>query len=43
MEETFGYLRDDVGDNISSKNDTYSEITGLYWIWKNSTAEILGF
>lgn len=33
-EETFGYLRDDVGDNISSKNSNYSEITGLYWIWK---------
>ncbi len=22
-------------DNISSKNETYSEITGLYWAWKN--------
>ena len=41
-EETFGYLRDDVGDNISSKNDAYSENKGLYWIWKNSTAEIVG-
>ena len=41
-EETFDYLRDDVGDNISSKNSIYSEITGLYWIWKNSTADILG-
>ena len=41
-EETFGYLRDDVGDNISSKNDAYSENKGLYWIWKNSTAEIIG-
>ncbi len=28
-EETFDYLRDDVGDNISSKNSIYSEITGL--------------
>ena len=41
-EETFGYLRDDVGDNISSKNDAYSENKGLYWMWKNSTAEIIG-
>ena len=30
MEETFGYLRDDVGDNISSKNDTYSEKLQVY-------------
>ena len=26
---------DSVGDSISDKNGNYSEITGLYWIWKN--------
>ncbi len=28
-------LLDNVADNISEKNGNYSELTGLYWIWKN--------
>ncbi len=39
----YGYLRDDTGDNISDKNKYYSELTGLYWIWKNNAnADFLG-
>ena len=33
---------DDSGDNISAKNKYYSELTGLYWVWKNTNQEITG-
>ena len=29
------YIGDNTGDNISSKNRNYCELTALYWAWKN--------
>lgn len=28
-------LQDNTQDNISERNGNYSELTGLYWLWKN--------
>ncbi len=37
-----GYARDNDGCNISEKNPNFCELTGLYWIWKNTSDEYKG-
>lgn len=37
-----GFTPDNTGDNISSKNPYYCELTGLYWAWKNLDADYIG-
>lgn len=39
---SIGYAGDNTGDNISSKNDYFNELTGLYWAWKNLDNSYLG-
>ena len=41
-QETLGILKDNTGDNISGKNKYFSELTVLYWLWKNSSADYKG-
>lgn len=36
------YLTDNTMDNISDKNSSYCELTGLYWLWKNSNDKNIG-
>lgn len=37
-----GFTKDNTGDNISSRNANYCELTGLYWAWKNLDADYVG-
>ncbi len=37
-----GYSPDNTGENISSKNPYFCELTGLYWAWKNLKNDYIG-
>lgn len=41
-DEDLGYKADNIGDNISSKNKNFCELTAIYWGWKNLNAEYVG-
>lgn len=41
--EIAGFLKDNIGDNISSKNPRYCELTAQYWAWKNLDSNYYGF
>jgi len=42
-ETNLGMQCDDEGDNISLKNGSYCELTGMYWAWKNlKNVDIIG-
>ncbi len=38
----FGLPGDDIGENISFLNPYINELTAIYWMWKNTTSEIIG-
>lgn len=42
IHDDLGLQRDDHGDNISARNQLYSELTGLFWAWKNLHDDHIG-
>jgi len=36
------WIGDNTGEQISSKNPNFCELTALYWAWKNLDAEVIG-
>ncbi|MDG4982427.1 DUF4422 domain-containing protein [Lactococcus lactis] len=42
LAEKYHGLTDNTDDNIAENNPYYSELTALYWLWKNDTSDIKG-
>ncbi len=43
INEKLPYAGDNTGDNISEKNPYYSELSAMYWVWKNDcTSDVVG-
>ena len=40
--ESIAEIGDDIGDNISNKNEVYCELTALYCMWKNTNSKYIG-
>ena len=40
--EPIGFQTDNTGDNISSLNPFFCELTGMYWAWKNLDSDYIG-
>lgn len=40
--KAIGYMGDDASDNISTDNPRFCELTGVYWAWKNISADYIG-
>lgn len=38
-----GFVFDNAGENISSRNPSFCELTTIFWAWKNVTADYYGF
>ena len=42
QEPDLGYVKDNIGANISSRNPYFCELTGLYWAWKHLHTDYIG-
>jgi hypothetical protein len=42
LEPDLGYEKDNTGENISVRNPTFCELTGLFWAWKHVDADYIG-